>query len=182
MQLLEKLKHAFLYRQLKNALKKQPKSLIGKSFEAAKTVGILFQTEDLETEKNILLFAESLKEKGKKVYLLAFTEKSIESTGPYSVITKKETDWLGRPKKESAADSWLQKELDCIMSLSSYKIPALDYVLAKGKARMRVGMRTDQPWLFDVMIEGVNNDIRKNLLFLSKILQTIKSSSYEPVI
>ena len=182
MQLLEKIRNAILYPQLKSALKNQKTANTNKSYETAKTVGILFHATDMEAEKNVLMFAESIKEKGKKVYLLAYTEKNIESTSPYSIITKKETDWLGRPKKESAADSWMQKELDCIMTITNYKIPVLDYILAKAKAKLRIGMRTDQPWLFDIMIDGGNNDIRKNLLFLSKILQTIKSSSYEPVI
>ena len=182
MQILKNLKSAFLYHQLKNAFKNQLVRNQSKSFDKAKSVALVFNSTDLETEKTILLFAESLREKAKKVYLLAFDDKNLENSKPYSVLSSKELDWLGRPKKESVGFTWIQKEFDCIISLCTESKPALDYIIAKGKSALKIAITSKHPWLFDVMLENAGRDMKKNLQYLNKILQTIKSSSYEPAI
>ena len=182
MQLLKNLKIAFFYFKLKKATKNQIARNQSKSFDKAKSVAIVFNSKDLETEKSILLFAEALREKAKKVYLLAFVDKDLENAKPYSVVSTKDLDWWGRPKKDSVGFTWIQKEFDCIISLCTEPKPVMDYVVSKGKAILKIGLNSKHPWLFDVMLENAGRDMKKNLQYLNKVLQTIKSSSYEPAI
>lgn len=119
----------------------------------AATIGILFDGTDPAEREMVLEFAEQLKNKGKKVKLLAFFNNKLKSDNfTFDHFNRQQVDFALRPKSQESKD-FLGQAFDLLLNLSRKSILPLDYIAALSKARFRVGPFTEKIFCYDLMIE-----------------------------
>ncbi|MCB0519192.1 MAG: hypothetical protein H6577_15600 [Lewinellaceae bacterium] len=119
----------------------------------ANSIGILFDSTEQADREMILEYAERLKEKGKKVKLLAFFNNKLKSENfAFDHFNRQQLDWALRPQTREAIDFW-EQPFDLLLCLSRKSMLPLDYIAARSKARFRVGPFTEKTFCYDLMIE-----------------------------
>jgi hypothetical protein len=171
--LRRKLHQRLLYQRLRQ--QRYPRYSV--RFEQAKSIGILFDGTELPDRNAVLQFAQRLRADGKSVKLLGYLDSDFETDSfTFKKITRKELDWLLRPKNPDAAD-FLDQSYDILLNLSLEANLVLEYVAALSKAHYRVGIFTPNTWCYELMIDlppkgGVPELIKQIEFFLQKMEST----------
>lgn len=137
-----KLKHIIFYFYLKfknkNLAIRQPVSLIN-----AKSVGIVFQAEDIKQNDIILEFSKHLKELHKDVQLLGYMPKrEFGFQYPFPYISAKDTSWFGKPRGGTSG-FFTRSPFDLMVNFSTDNCLPLEYISAFSVAKFRVGFNKD---------------------------------------
>lgn len=137
------------------AKKKRVISKKSVGFQQAQSIGVVIQNEDLHNSKIINNFVGEIKNLGKKVDVL-FVEKNAGSTKAnfnYKSLNSKDITWNGDIKSESV-QRFINKDFDYLFSLNLNSGIPTQNVLAKSKAKYRIGNHeTENEELFDMMID-----------------------------
>jgi hypothetical protein len=113
----------------------------------------LFDGTEPTDRERVLEFAEQLKNKGKKVKLLAFFNNKLKSGNfVFDHFNRLQLDFALRPKCQPCTD-FMQQPFDLLLNLSPKTVLPLDYIAAHSKARFRVGPFTSKTFCYDLMIE-----------------------------
>lgn len=183
MQFIKKFKSALLNRIIRSETKKQNRSNVALNIEDCKSILILFDADKSFEVNHVLKLSQHLREQSKRVFLLATSASEINEQKPYSILTKKEMNWFGKPKQTAQLDQVMNKEWDCMLSLYSTPDSTLDYIGAKCMASTKAGFYHGNIGFLDIMLDARRSDNYKNSVSnLFNILKTIKSRSYEPAI
>lgn len=138
-------------------------------------IGILIPIEHVE-EAVVTQFIERLKELAKEVQLLGFADvKELKEPLAIDAFSKKEVDWIWRPKGETVA-AFRQQSFDVLINLCQHTCYPLEYIAAACEAKYKIGALTEYPNNYDLMLETENleNHIRQVEFFLAKF-----STQYE---
>jgi hypothetical protein len=140
-------------------LKKNKASRSTVPYQQALNVGVVFTVEDKQKHESIKEFIKKLEHDGKKVQVIEFlpeTEKIMNS----SLISflKKDLSFWGKITAENAL-RFSEKPFDFLFYIDINPNPFILYLLARGKARCRVGRSWEQgrPY-FEFMIESINSN------------------------
>ena len=149
-------------------------------FEAAKSLGILFDATRQEDRELALSFSNQLKQKDRKIrHLGFFANKQDISNFPFKAFNKNEVDWLLRPKGDKV-EEFQQEPFDFLISIYSKENLVLEYISALSQAHLRVGPYTDNTYCYDLMIDTAGNEsLNDYLKQVSFYLNRLKSNSYE---
>ena len=153
-------------RAIKNKRQQKPMNL-----EISKSVGILFDANDLQNRNIVLNFSKKLEKSKKKVELLGFLDKAPEDEIiHFPIFTKKEIDWIYRPKGE-AVRHFLDTSFDLFLHLHPFSQCYSDYIAALSKAHLRVGPYSSREFAYDLMIdmEG-DTDLKKLIQQMESLL------------
>ena len=130
---------------IKNVLLKQRCKLLAKkkrkehlSYENASTIGILYNASEYKREL-IEELAESFKQDGKSLAMMAFTEK--ESEEPLT-FTRKDISVSGSLTKEPV-HLFIKQAFDFLIALDDSGDINFKYILALSKATCKVGMNSE---------------------------------------
>lgn len=123
------------------------------SFEEAQTVGVLFDATKAQDRNVVREYVRQLEEQGKKAIVFAFLdEKMPDNNLPYKHFSRKDLDWLKRPK-DDAIQGFTRQPFDFLINLYTVEKPELSYVSALSQAHLRIGPYTDHTHSYDLMIE-----------------------------
>ncbi|MEM8906279.1 MAG: hypothetical protein AAGD05_00420 [Bacteroidota bacterium] len=129
----------------------RPKQSI--SFAEAQLIGILFEATAPAERKIALDYAETLKQKGKTVKLLAFLDEAEQQANfTFKHFSRKELDWLLRPKA-TQVDEFINTPFDYLINLYQSRKKPLEFISVLSKAHLRVGTYPAEKDCFDLMIE-----------------------------
>jgi len=108
-------------------------------------------------------------------------EKEKQENLPFVHFSKKEMDWLYRPK-ESEVGEFIKKDFDLLLNLSTSTVVPLQYIAALSEATYRVGPASDRTDCYELMIDSsskttLTDFIKQMTFFLNKM----QSSVAEPV-
>lgn len=144
------------------------------SMRDAKTVGIVFSSDNAEDVELVKKYETYLKELGKTVKALGFI--NVKETDPNEVkwagplyITRKEINWFYKPDAQFISN-FTKEPFDILLDMNiKGKLPLM-FVTALSKARCKVG-KYDEKYLslYDVMIE---TDETKNLKYFLRNVDT----------
>ena len=132
-------------------------------------IGLLINVELLETD----VFKRFVKKLGKitqEVQLLGFTEaKEVEASLPIAAFSKKEVDWIWRPKGEKVVN-FTKQSFDVLINLCQNNCYPLEYIAVAADAKYKIGALTNYPSNYDLMLETENVDFFINQVefFLAK--------------
>lgn len=176
--MLDKLRSALFRRLLRQTLAAQNRQRKIYTLQSAHTIGILFDGTEETDRKDVLKFANRLKEKERKqVRLLGFVD-SKQPLGQtlFPQITQKELRWNGKPAGE-ATDTFLNEKYDLLLCLNQQKSSVLDWLAIATQASTKIGTATDTLHDFDIMLEtpsgkGVPFFIEQLDHYLDKIIPT----------
>jgi hypothetical protein len=124
-----------------------------------KTVALIFDATILENRKIVEAFAQKLRNKGKRVTLIAFFNDKTKPSLPFNFFNKKEITWKGIPNN-TEADNFLRQEYDILYCLFTGENLPLEYIGAMTKAHFKVGPYTDDLTRYDFMIDTQNTDLQ----------------------
>lgn len=147
----------------------------------AKSIGLLYKIESKESYDHLRKFAKYIKgEFGtRKVFMMGYwdnkkdTPDFLTSKVDFEFFTKADLNWAGIPKGVNI-DNFLNEQFDILVDLNSYFNVPLRYLVAKSKAKLKVGRfsKENEPF-FDIMIgdnkadfENYGNELVKYLTMI----------------
>ena len=132
-------------------------------YQQALSIGILFSVEDKQKHEAIKDFIKQLQQDGKKVTVLEFLPKQKENYEfLFDFITKKHLSFWGKVNSPDA-DKFMEMPFDYLYCIDNTSNPLIMHLLAKSKAKCRIGKFSKQDnAFFELMIE--QNGSVKNLI------------------
>ncbi len=129
------------------------------SYNQAKTVLLLFESEFSEKNPHIRKMIYSLQQDGKRVCAWGFIDKKEVGTSilpDFRILHHKQTDFSEKPL-ESYINELKNQEFDLVIDLSLHPILTLQYIALYANAACKTGIRnTDLP-IYDFIVDV--NDI-----------------------
>ncbi len=141
------------------------------------TIGILVNTTSLDL-KSVQDFLKKLDKRTHHLQILAFAETNAASPSKdYPTFTRKEVDWLWRPKGEKTA-AFSKNSFDILINLCQRNCYPLEYLAVTCNASLKIGTLTEYPSNYDLMLEtdSLDNYLNQVAFFLAKF-----RSQYEQV-
>lgn len=136
--------------------------------DGAKTIGVLFTADSIDSYNTIVSFANSLSQKDKKVLCIGYVENKkqyemfAEQSG-FRFFSDKHCNWYGKPKSQSV-DYFIGKDFDILMDVSLRDKSTIDYIVGLSKAKYKVGSIKQNDKLYDLMIDISKQNTLENLL------------------
>lgn len=161
MAFLDGLKESWYQRNLRQQVERS-RSIEMRSFDAAKTIGILFDA-DREEERAIVLNYRNILERDhqKKVTLLGYHDvNELAGTYNYPCFCRKDLDWSQTPKGDTIA-AFLKTPFHWLLALHMHNCAPLEYLAAASNADFRVGhYRDGKTDFYDWMLHNKSNSLR----------------------
>ena len=140
-------------------LKKNKASRSTVPFQQALNVGVIFTVEDKQKHESVKEFIKKLERDGKKVQVIEFLPEDRENYEfKFDFFSEKDLSFWGKITAENAL-RFSEKPFDFLFYVDINPNPFILYLLARGKARCRVGRSWPQgrPY-FEFMIESINSN------------------------
>ena len=121
-------------------------------FQRAQSLGLLYSYDNLEKHQAVLRLAEKLQAMGKQLVGLCYvTVQHHQSFFPS--LTHRDVQLFGKITNQQAQD-FIDTPFDYLYHVDLFSNPVLDYLLAKSKARCRVGhFDAARAGLFEMMVK-----------------------------
>ena len=142
----------------------------------AKTIGIIYDASLPDHDITITKFAEMLRNKGKTVEILAYTDdKKIDHKGDIKVINPNGINWYGIPKDERVT-TFCTQPFDLLLCVLLTASMPLEYIAYLSHAKYRVGLYDETKTRFyDLMIHtGERKDMGYLLQQMMSFLEQMK--------
>lgn len=140
--MLHRIQHIifYLYLRFKN---KKATERIPVSLDNAKSIGILFQAENIEQNDIITTFVRQLKSLQKDVQLLGYVPKrEFGFQYPFPYISEKDISWFGKPGGGTSG-FFTRSPFDLMINFCADECLPLEYISAVSSAKFRVGFNKD---------------------------------------
>jgi hypothetical protein len=140
-------------------LKKNKASRITVPYQQALNVGVIFTVEDKQKHDSVKEFIKKLERDGKKVQVIEFLPEDRENYEfKFDFFSEKDISFWGKITAENAL-RFSDAPFDFLFYIDINPNPFILYLLARGKARCRVGRSWEQgrPY-FEFMIESINSN------------------------
>lgn len=152
------------------------------SFEKAKTIGIIYQSENAVEYKLVNQYIEKLSKEGKEVYSLEFWPKS---KADISVLKEKnhyffkesDLNFFKLPSTK-ITEKFCATSYDLLINMASDDNIYLQYMIAITQANFKTGLRTDKyKYLYDFLLNpGAKSTFSERINNFDKYLRAIKKS------
>ena len=128
-------------------------------YREALNVGVIFTVEDKQKHEAIKEFIKKLEHDGKKVQVIEFLPEDRENYDfKFDFFSEKDLSFWGQITAQNAL-RFSEAPFDFLFYIDIHPNPFILYLLARGKARCRVGRSWEQgrPY-FEFMIESINSN------------------------
>jgi hypothetical protein len=128
-------------------------------YQQALNVGVVFTVEDKQKHDAVKEFIKKLENDGKKVQVIEFLPEDRENYEfKFDFFSEKDLSFWGKITAENAI-RFSEKPFDFLFYIDINPNPFILHLLARGKARCRVGRSWEQgrPY-FEFMIESINSN------------------------
>lgn len=128
-------------------------------YSQALNVGVIFTVEDKQKHDSIKDFIKKLEHDGKKVQVIEFLPENKENFEfKFDFFTERDISFWGKITADNAI-RFSDKPFDFLFYIDITPNPLILYLLARGKARCRVGRSwVDTRNYFEFMIESINSN------------------------
>ena len=140
-------------------LKKNKASRSTVPYQQALNVGVVFTVEDKQKHESVKEFIKKLEHDGKKVQVIEFLPEDRENYEfKFDFFSEKDLSFWGKITAENAL-RFSDAPFDFLFYIDINPNPFIMYLLARGKARCRVGRSWEQgrPY-FEFMSESINSN------------------------
>jgi len=148
---------------LQQKLKRRTRTKVMCDMDGAKTIGMLFTADSIDSYNRIIQFANKLVEEREiKVLSIGFVENKkhfdlyTEQPG-FRFFSAKQCNWFGKPK-DHAVEFFIEKEFDILLDLNLNDNVTLDYIAGMSKAKYKVGRQKSNTRIYDMMIDPQNEN------------------------
>src|SRR5688500_2533677 len=128
-------------------------------YKQAHNVGVIFTVEDKQKHDAIKDFVKKLENDGKKVQVIEFLPTDKENYDfKFDFFSEKDISFWGKITADNAL-RFSEAPFDFLFYIDINPNPSILYLLARGKARCRVGRSWEQGRsYFEFMIESINSN------------------------
>jgi len=156
-------RNRFLHLRTNSALKSNKSLRTSIPYQQALSVGIIFSVEDKQKHEEIKDFIKQLQQDGKKVTVLEFLPNKKENYEfMFDFFTVKDLSFWGEVTSPGV-HKFTDMPFDYLYCIDNASNPLVLHLLAKSKARCRIGKFSEQGHpFFELMIE--QNGSVKNLI------------------
>ena len=129
-------------------------------YQRAQRIGVLFQVAEDDSQEDIDRFIKALKQDGKQVEAMTFfhKEQDVQEGYAYPYFTEKDISVLGAFKSE-ALEVFMNQSFDYLFCISRETSEAFTFIMAKSKAKCRVGKYTEgKENIFELMMHIPPNE------------------------
>jgi hypothetical protein len=149
------------------------------SYQKAKSVGILFNSENLESTDALIEFVKNLQHDDKQVKALTYINTKNKDVNHknlgfnHHVITEKDVSMLGEITS-FLVDDFVKTEFDYLFCIETVPSKIFENILLRSKAKFRIGRFFEEPGNFELMIklndnEGTDTLIRQMYYYIKTI-------------
>lgn len=168
------MKQTFIRLQVNSLAKKSKAIRSSIPFDDALSFGIIYTTDDKRKHDIVKDLCKQLEAKGKRVNVLTLLpekKENFEFLFPY--YTKKDFSFFGQLQSHDA-DKFYAMTFDYLYCLDEVPQPMILYILAKSKAKCRVGKYAEGlEHFFELMVEekGSIQQLKDNMLKYTAVLR-----------
>jgi hypothetical protein len=128
-------------------------------YTQALNVGVIFTVEDKQKHESVKEFIKKLETDGKKVQVIEFLPEDRDNYEfRFDFFSEKDVNFWGKITADNAL-RFSDKPFDFLFYLDITHNPFIMHLLARGKARCRVGRSwVDARPYFEFMIESINSN------------------------
>lgn len=150
---------------LKRRLQKQKVNRTPVSYKKAKSIGIIYDALEIDSQKVVRQYKNRLLKHGKSVETLAYyDDKNPHDEETMVYFNRKNLSWTFNPKG-STVENFINTNFDILIDLHLKPSLPLEYVSALSKANLRVGQfHGDNEHCYDLMIDTSTDDNLQNLV------------------
>ena len=173
------LKKWLFLRSIKKGKDKLPSKASARAWKSIKTIGLLFDATNQSHRKWASTAMETLRREGKNVSALAYAADHLPTENmPFQHFTKKDLDWLSRPRSEVVKE-FLAHHKHLLIFPEQNPHPALEYILALTSADIKAGHYEENTNTeLDLLIDLSGQDDPILLVAeIQKLLSTIKQKT-----
>lgn len=185
---MKKLNNYLFQKRARKYLGEMPREHRFVSYDKAKTILLLFESDLQEKNTNIRTIISGLQQDGKKVSAWGFINKKEVTASilpEFRILHCKQTDFFQKPVA-SFINELKNLEFDLLIDLSVKPVVALEYIAMYAHATLKAGVRKTELPIFDFMldvggqkvsmqnVEPVENPIDETYLF-NQIIFYLKS-------
>jgi len=148
-------------------------------FQQANRIGLLYTQEDAQQKEHVLQFIDQLKSTGKLIYVLQYRPTQASPRDEeFPEFTKQAISYWGKILTQQVT-TFLNLPLDYLYHIDLISNPILDYILAKSKAKCRMGnFDLTRAHLFEIMVKCENKidshtlaSLTKKMLYYTQLLR-----------
>lgn len=162
---MKKLKQYIFKSRAKKHLAQDTRKKKFVNYDKAKSVVILFESDERENNPFVKRIIEQLKGEGKKVSAWGFVNKKIIESAvlsDYKILNKKSCDWTKQPT-ESFIREVSENNYDLLIDLTKNEILPLKYILLYSNAACKTGINKYQENLFDFTLNITPQEEQKQM-------------------
>ena len=158
-------KTKFIELKTKRYLRKNATKRLTTDYGEANNIGIIFSSEDLLKHKAVKSFVKKLTLEGKNVTVISFVGKGKQNHEfLYDIITPGDISFWGSINDETA-QKFVNESFDYLFNLDLDSNQVIENILAKSKAKCRVGIYNEEKSSFyELMINPGKEGSISNLI------------------
>lgn len=182
MRVLRNIKSNNRIKKLQKELDNSVRKMVFCKLENAKSIGVIFDASKLENFAPMSSFINEISNNGSRVLVLGFLEKNdkkkikIKSEN-ITYFTRGNINWNGKSMKDNVSE-FIDETFDILIDLSFKEDMAVKFLVAKSKAKFKVGNFSDKEYTFYDLTLKVSNDTENMFIYflnqLKKYLDMIK--------
>jgi hypothetical protein len=169
------LKNRFLHLRTNSALKENQSLRASIPYKQALSIGILFSVEDKQKHDAVKEFIKQLQLDGKKVSVLEYLPKQKDNYEfMFDFFTVNDLSFWGKVNSPDA-DKFMQIPFDYLYCIDKDSNPLILHLLARSKAKCRIGKYSQQDHPFyELMIEHKNGSVKSLIESMYKYTKQLK--------
>lgn len=165
--MFEKIIRFFFQNRVKSHKKEDVRERRFVSYENARTIMLLFESDYTEKNPEIRRIIQALNADGKRVMAWGYINKKEVTTAilpDFRILHQKDTDFLQKPR-ESFMRELDEAEFDLLIDLSVNELMPMQYLALYAKAACKTGVRKNDYQLYDFMIDldSISNQGEENI-------------------
>lgn len=175
MSIIRNIKRWFFYRVLRQKDAESNRTAQIFNINTATSFGILYNASTAENTALVTTFANTLKQKGKEVFLLGYVnDKKTESSELMKLFNKKSLNWYKIPNNKEA-DVFMNRKIDVLVAVHTLENLPLQYIAANSNAKFRIGPHIEKSsmsydWMIQIQSDTtVENYLKQVLYYLEHI-------------
>ena len=153
--MFQQIRTSFARKAIQAFLSNNRRSRTVHTLRTAASIGLLFDATDAKKAAEIAEWAKTIEKQGKKISLLGFVNEKVKADAPkraFETFSVKETRFNYAPTSAKAID-FAAQSFDLLLCFNPLHLPALDWVAAQSKAKMKAGLASPFSNDYDIQLD-----------------------------
>ena len=172
--MIDRIKEWFFLSDIRRQQKTKHRKNRYTNIESAQSIGVLCSELSQEDQKIIAKYCDRLFDTKRNIsFLVYYNQKDACTENNFPCFSKKDIDWIYRPKN-GTAKQFMLSSYDILICLDKQLHKSVEYISAVCDAKMKIGSNAHPNVRYDLIIESKEKDGWKGFFdALKEVLQKI---------